>query len=70
MIFGSGRQQFNAREVFLRDRWSTATLVTNYMPIILFPVLYGVAKIVTWAPLVKAGKMDLYSGIAEIEAIT
>jgi hypothetical protein len=54
----------------LRDSWSTATFVTNYLPVILFPVLYGVAKIVIRAPLVKASEMDFHSDIAEIEAMT
>jgi len=54
----------------LRDSWSTATFVTNYLPVILFPILYGVVKITTGAPLVKVSEMDFHSGIAEIEAIT
>ena len=37
---------------------------------ILFPILYGVVKITTGAPLVKVSEMDFHSGIAEIEAIT
>ncbi|KIJ15780.1 hypothetical protein PAXINDRAFT_61177, partial [Paxillus involutus ATCC 200175] len=49
---------------------STATFVTNYLPIMLFPVLYAIAKVVTKAPLVKPGEMDFDSGVAEIEAIT
>ncbi|KAJ8597147.1 hypothetical protein M405DRAFT_925042 [Rhizopogon salebrosus TDB-379] len=61
---------FSAWEVFLRDSWSTASFVTNYLPVILFPVLYGVAKIVIRAPLVKASEMDFHSDIAEIEAMT
>ncbi|KAF9218914.1 hypothetical protein BS17DRAFT_790496 [Gyrodon lividus] len=61
---------FSAWEVFLRDEWSTATFVTNYLPIMLFPVLYVVAKVVTRASLVKPSEMDFKSGVAEIEAIT
>ena len=54
----------------MRDNWSTATFITNYLPVILFPVLYGVAKIVIRVPLVKASEMDFHSDIAEIEAMT
>ncbi|KAN0082933.1 amino acid-polyamine-Organocation superfamily protein [Tylopilus felleus] len=37
---------FSAWEVFLRDsdEWSKATFITNYLPIMLFPVLYVSAK--------------------------
>lgn len=40
------------------------------MPMILFPVLYGVAKVMTGVPIVKPSEMDFVSGIAEIEVIT
>lgn len=63
-------QQFSAWEVFLRDEWSTATFVTNYLPIMLFPVLYVSAKVFTNVALVKPSEMDFNSGVPEIEAIT
>lgn len=39
-------RQFSAWKVFLRDsdEWSKATFITNYLPIMLFPVLYVSAK--------------------------
>lgn len=54
----------------MKGNWSTATFVTTYMPVMLFPVLYGVAKIITRVPFVKASEMDFRSGVAEIDAIT
>ncbi|KAH0826375.1 amino acid permease [Lanmaoa asiatica] len=44
---------FSAWEVFLRDEWSTAAFLTNYLPIILFPVLYVSAKVITRVPLIR-----------------
>lgn len=61
---------FSSWEVFLRDNWSTATFMTNYLPVMLFPVLYTIAKIWKRVPLVKPHEMDFHSGIAEIEAMT
>ncbi|KAG1896364.1 amino acid permease/ SLC12A domain-containing protein [Suillus fuscotomentosus] len=61
---------FSAWEVFLRDNWSTATFMTNYLPMMLFPVLYVGAKIWKRIPIVKPNEMDFHSGIAEIEAMT
>lgn len=61
---------FSAWEVFLRDNWSTATFMTNYLPVMLFPVLYTIAKIWKRVPLVKPDEMDFHSGMAEIEAMT
>ncbi|KAH7890310.1 amino acid permease [Phlebopus sp. FC_14] len=61
---------FSAWEVFLRGNWLAATFVTNYLPIMLFPVLYVIAKLVNKVPLVKPSDMDFKSGVAEIDAIT
>ncbi|KAK4702153.1 hypothetical protein P7C70_g4075, partial [Phenoliferia sp. Uapishka_3] len=35
---------FNSWEVFARDQWDTATFITSYLPIALFPFLYGGAR--------------------------
>lgn len=45
-----------------------ATFVTNYLPFVLFPILYVSAKLWTRQPIVRADEMDFVSGIAEIEA--
>lgn len=63
-------QQFSGWAVFLKGKWDTATFVTNYLPLILFPILYTGAKIWHRTPIVKASEMDFVSGIAEIEADT
>lgn len=62
--------QFSGWSVFLRGEWSTADFVTNYLPLVLFPILYIIAKLWTRVPVVKASEMDFYSGLAEIEAST
>ena len=41
----------------------------NYVPVILFLVLYGVAKVMTRIPIVKLSEMDFVSRIPEIVAI-
>jgi len=61
---------FSGWAVFLRGNWSASDFVTNYLPLILFPILYIVAKIVTKVPIVKPQDMDFITGIAEIEADT
>ncbi|KAH7890304.1 amino acid permease [Phlebopus sp. FC_14] len=59
------RTQFSGWQVFLRDEWSTSTFVTTYLPIILFPVLFGVAKVVRGTELVKPEEMDFKTGAIE-----
>ncbi|KII83780.1 hypothetical protein PLICRDRAFT_46961 [Plicaturopsis crispa FD-325 SS-3] len=59
---------FSGWSVFLKDKWDTATFVTNYLPFALFPVLYVGAKFVTKTPMKKPSEMDFTSGLAEIEA--
>lgn len=61
---------FSGWSVFLRGEWNTADFVTNYLPLVLFPILYIAAKLWTRVPIVKASEMDFYSGLAEIEAST
>ena len=61
---------FSGFSVFLPGHWSTATFVTNYLPFILFPILYFTMRIVTRIPMIKPEDMDFKSGLAEIEAAT
>jgi amino acid transporter len=61
---------FSGWSVFLRGNWTTADFVTNYLPLVMFPILYAAAKFWTRAPAVRASEMDFYTGIAEIEAET
>lgn len=59
---------FSGWAVFLKDNWDTATFVTNYLPFMLFPVLYLGWKLKTKVPIVKPMDMDFTTGLAEIEA--
>ncbi|KAI0321690.1 amino acid permease [Amylostereum chailletii] len=59
---------FSGFAVFLKDNWNTATFVTSYLPLALFPIFYVGAKLWTRVPAVSAQNMDFYTGIAEIEA--
>jgi len=70
-VCGSGLMLiFSAWEVFLRGNWSTATFVTNYFPIVFFPVLYFAAKRVMGVSTVSADDMDFFSDVAEFDAMT
>jgi len=61
---------FSGWKVFLKGNWATDTFVTNYLPLIGFPILYGGARWYYRTPMVRAEDMDFISGIAEIEADT
>lgn len=61
---------FSGWSVFLKDSWNTATFVTNYIPFILFPIMYIGWKIKTRVPMVKPMDMDFITGLDEIEADT
>ena len=65
---GSITPQFSGWSVFLKDSWDSASFVTNYLPLMLFPVLYIGASIWKKTPLIKPEDMDFITGIAEIEA--
>lgn len=62
------QRQFSGWEVFLRASWASDTFVTNYFPLMLFPVLYAGARLWTRRGLVAPADMDFKTGIAEIEA--
>jgi amino acid transporter len=56
-----------------QGKWDVATFVTNYLPFVLFPILYAAAKYYYW----RRGKpfawtrpqdLDFVTNIAEIEA--
>ncbi|KAG1814685.1 uncharacterized protein BJ212DRAFT_1300479 [Suillus subaureus] len=59
---------FSGWQVFLKANWSNAMFVTTYLPIMLFPVLYGSAKYLMRVPLMKPGEMDFKSGTEDIDA--
>ncbi|KAF8922361.1 amino acid permease [Mucidula mucida] len=59
---------FSGWSVFLKGNWDQATFVTNYFPLMLFPVLYIGSKLYYKKSWVKAEDMDFVTNIAEIEA--
>jgi len=61
---------FSGWEVFLKGGWITATFVTNYLPLALFPILYTIWKFKTRVPIVKPMDMDFITNLDEIEAET
>ena len=62
--------QLSGWSVFLKDKWATDVFVTNYFPLILFPVMYIVAKFIYREPAKKPEEMDFITDIKEIEAAT
>jgi len=56
--------------VFLKDNWATDTFVTNYLPLILFPIMYIGSKFWYRQPVKKPLEMDFVTNIKEIEADT
>ena len=62
------RAQFSGWSVFLKGQWAQDTFVTNYFPLMLFPVLYVGARLWTRQGLVKPEDMDFKTGLAEVEA--
>jgi len=61
---------FSGWEVFLKGNWVVATFVTNYLPFIMFPILYIGARLWKKVRTVQAHEMDFVSGLKEIEADT
>ncbi|KIO33866.1 hypothetical protein M407DRAFT_65140 [Tulasnella calospora MUT 4182] len=59
---------FSGWTVFLKNSWQTDTFLTNYLPLMLFPVIYIGARFYYKEPLVRPENMDFKSNIAEIEA--
>ncbi|KAG7099407.1 hypothetical protein E1B28_001260 [Marasmius oreades] len=55
-------------KVFLRGQWRTDTFVTNYLPLVLFPIMYLAAKLARKTRIVRASEMDFVSGLAQVEA--
>ena len=60
--------QFSGWSVFLRDKWDTATFITNYLPIIAFPVLYIAKRLWCRVRLVRPEDMDFKTGLEEVLA--
>ncbi|KAF9535839.1 amino acid permease [Crepidotus variabilis] len=57
--------------VFLKGNWDTATFVTNYLPLALFPIMYlGARFFIYREPFKRPEDMDFITDIKEIEAAT
>ncbi len=54
--------------MFINHAWDTATFVTNYLPFILFPIIYIGARIWWRSSFIAPEDMDFKSGLAEVEA--
>ncbi|THG94146.1 hypothetical protein EW026_g7267 [Hermanssonia centrifuga] len=59
---------FSAFAVFINHDWDTATFVTNYLPFILFPIIYIGAHMWWRSSFIAPEDMDFKSGLAEVEA--
>jgi len=55
---------------FLKGHWSTPIFVTQYLPVVLFPVLYISAKLVMEVDTKSAEEIDLVSNVREFEEMT
>ncbi|EPS97222.1 hypothetical protein FOMPIDRAFT_1032088 [Fomitopsis schrenkii] len=59
---------FSGWTVFLKDKWDTATFITNYLPIIAFPLLYIARRLWRRVRLVRPEDMDFKTGLEEVLA--
>lgn len=62
--------QLSGWSVFLKGQWAKDVFVTNYLPLVLFPIFYIGAKFYYKVPVKKAHEMDFVTNIKEIEAET
>lgn len=60
--------QLSGWSVFLKGQWATDTFVTNYLPLVLFPILYVGSKFFYKEAVKKPHEMDFVTNIKEIEA--
>ncbi|KAJ8084938.1 hypothetical protein AAF712_004532 [Marasmius tenuissimus] len=54
--------------VFLEGNWATDVFITNYLPLVMFPIMYLGAKFVRKTKIVRVEEMDFVTNLAEIEA--
>ncbi|THH11561.1 hypothetical protein EW145_g583 [Phellinidium pouzarii] len=59
---------FSGSSVFYKNNWAADTFVTNYLPFVLFPVLYVGSRLYLKCEPINASDMDFVSGLKEIEA--
>eukprot|EP00918_Siedleckia_nematoides_P087892 GHVU01193187.1.p1 GENE.GHVU01193187.1~~GHVU01193187.1.p1 ORF type:complete len:461 (-),score=86.99 GHVU01193187.1:61-1443(-) len=56
----------SAWTVFLKGKWDTATFVTNYLPLALFPTLFIGKKLWAKTQWRRAEDLDFYTGLQEL----
>ena len=61
---------FSGFSVFIRGNWNTADFVTNYIPLMIAPILFGVASFVMKSKPIKPEAMDFITGVDEVVADT
>ena len=61
---------FSGFSVFIRGNWDTADFVTNYIPLMIAPILFGVASFVMKSKPIKTEDMDFITGVDEVIAET
>jgi len=66
----TGIIQFSGWSVFLKGNWAVDVFVTNYLPLVLFPLMYIGAKFVYREPVKKPEEMDFVTDVKEIESVT
>ncbi|GJJ09791.1 hypothetical protein Clacol_004015 [Clathrus columnatus] len=58
---------FSGVSVFLKGHWATDTFVTNYLPFVLFPILYfGARHLLYKEPMIAPQDMDFVSGLDKV----
>lgn len=57
-------------QVFLDDMWDTPTFIFSYFSVGLFPVLFGIWKLVKKTKWYKLDEIDLKGEVEEIEEYT
>ncbi|KAI5119063.1 hypothetical protein M0805_001522 [Coniferiporia weirii] len=61
---------FSGFSVFLKNSWATDVFITNYLPFILFPILYICARLYLKVSPIRPENMDFHSDLAEIEEMS
>ena len=60
--------QLSGWAVFLKGNWDTATFVTNYIPLVLFFILYAGARLWKRSSFKRPEDMDFLTGLDIVEA--
>ncbi|KAI9567931.1 amino acid permease [Boletus coccyginus] len=61
---------FSGWDVFLKNNWSVSRFLTDYIPVVLFPILYVAAKVIMRVPIVSVDTMDFVANVAEFEEMS